>query len=90
MLLDVRRKAGLGDNFYYNNAYESMNDRIKKIIRQVKRDAYPSRNAERYCSLNEVVDIYKKMKDVTRRNIHQAIIDEGPYKLNDLKVNPSE
>jgi hypothetical protein len=37
MLLSVRRSAGLKENFFYNNASESMNDRIKKRIRQIKK-----------------------------------------------------
>ena len=71
-----------------------MHDRIRKRIRQKKRDACPSGETERYCSLNEVVEIYKEIRDNTRGNIHRAIIDQRPYKLisgpNDIKVNPSE
>jgi hypothetical protein len=83
MLLSVRRNAGLGDNFYYNNASESMNDRIKKRIRQNKRDAEPSGKTDTVCSLSEIVDVYKEIVNECRRNIHRAVIDLGPYKLDE-------
>jgi len=87
MLFSIRRNAGLGDNFYYNNSSESMNDRLKKRIRQIKRDAQPSGNAEIYCSLSEMVDVYKELVDECRRNIHRAIIDLGPYRLDESVAN---
>lgn len=68
MLLDIRRRAGLGDNFYYNNASESMHDRIKKRIRQIKNDVCPSGNPDMFCSLTELVEIYKEITDECRRN----------------------
>jgi hypothetical protein len=94
MLLPVRRNAGLGDNFYYNNASESMHDRIKKRIRQIKRDANPSGNTDVICSLTEMVEIYQEITEECRRNVHRAIIDQGPYKLDDsiayIQVSPSD
>ena len=37
MILKIRRQVGLGDNFFYNNANESMNRRIKQRIEQIKK-----------------------------------------------------
>jgi len=92
MLIEIRRKAGLGDNFFYNNASESMNDRIKKRIRQTKQDSNPSGHTDVNCTLSEMVKVYKEVVDECRRNIQRAIIDLGPYRLDDsvshFKVAP--
>ena len=45
MILKIRRQVGLGNNFFYNNANESMNRRIKQRIEQIKNNREKSGTA---------------------------------------------
>ena len=72
MIKSVREKVGLGENFFYDNGPESMNDRIKK------RKGKGSRNL----SWTECVDLLQSLSEEQERNAERALIDEGPYRLN--------
>ncbi|XP_044172029.1 uncharacterized protein LOC114969154 isoform X1 [Acropora millepora] len=72
MIKSVREKVGLGENFFYGNGPESMNDRIKK------RKGKGSRNL----SWTECVDLLQSLSEEQERNAERALIDEGPYRLN--------
>lgn len=72
MLLPLRRKAGLGDNFYYNNRSESLNERIKQRIRQNKRDDDTPQSRSRLSSLVETTSVYREIaKECRRKSIEQ-------------------
>ena len=92
MILQARRAAGLGDEFFYDNATESINHRFKVHIRQSKEvvDLTGSRNLD--CTLFEACQIYNGMLEETRRNIHRAVLGQGPYRLapdhSSLRVDP--
>lgn len=81
MILTIRRQVGLGDNFFYNNANESMNRRIKQRIEQIKKNNEKCGRANLECTLTEIVDIYKSYVNEVRRNIRRAVLDLGPYTL---------
>ena len=72
MIKSVREKVGLGENVFYDNDPESMNDRIKK------RKGKGSRNL----SWTECVDLLQSLSEEHERNVERALIDEGPYWLS--------
>ena len=92
MILQARREAGLGDEFFYNNVTESINHRFKVHIRQSKEviNLTGSRNLD--CTLFESCQIYNGMLEETRRNMHRATLGEGPYRLapeySSFRVDP--
>ena len=59
MLVSVRRSAGLGDNFYYNNAPESINSSLKKEITKQKQHSSPGKPSK--CSYGEFVNIVETL-----------------------------
>ena len=81
MNITIRRQAGLGDSFFYNNANEGMNRGIKQRIKQIKKNNEQCGTANLECSLTEIVDIYKEYVSEVRRNIQRAVLELGPYTL---------
>ena len=79
MLLPVRRSAGIGDNFYFNNCPESMNSCLKKEIDHQKKAASPGKSSK--CSYSEFTDIAKNFVGKYRRNVHRALVGDSPYIL---------
>ena len=59
MPLPVRRSAGIGDNFYFNNCPKSMNSCVKKEIDHQKKAASPGKSSK--CLYSEFTDIAKKL-----------------------------
>ncbi|CAB4003812.1 Hypothetical predicted protein [Paramuricea clavata] len=92
MLLPVRRSAGLGDNFYFNNCPESMNSCLKKEIDHQKKSSNPGESSK--CSYSEFAEIAQKFVEKYRRNIHRAILGDSPYVLapecTDLEVSKEQ
>ena len=88
MLLFIRRSAGLGDNFYYNNSSESINSSLKKEIAKQKQRSSPGKPSK--CSYGEFIDIAETFVGKYRRNVHRAVKGDGPYQLarkfSDLEV----
>lgn len=68
----VREKVGLGENSFYDNDPESMNDRIKS------RKGKGTRNL----SWTECVDLLQGLSEEQERNGERVLIDEGPYRLS--------
>ena len=81
MILSVRRQAGLGDEFFFDNASESINHRYKVSIRNKKATCGPTGARGLNYSMAEAGTIYHNMLEQTRRNIHRAVIALGPYHL---------
>lgn len=92
MLLPVRKSAGLGDNFYFNNCPESMNSCLKKEIDHQKKSSNPGESSK--CSYSEFAEIAQKFVEKYRRNIHRAILGDSPYMLApecaDLEVSKEQ
>ena len=84
MIKPVRERIGLGENFFYNNDPESMNDRIKK--RKGK--------GSRKLSWTECVDLLQGLAEEQARNGERALINEGPYQLSagfaHMKITPEK
>ena len=72
MIKPVRERVGLGENFFYNNDPESMNDRIKKRKGQ----------GSRKLSWTECVDLLQSLVEEQARNEERALMKEGPYRLS--------
>ena len=66
----VREKVGLGENFFYDNDPESMNDRIKK------RKGKGSRKLQ----WADCVDLLQQLSLEQQGNAERARIKEGPYR----------
>lgn len=79
MLVSIRRSAGLGDNFYYNNGSESINSSLKKEIDKQKQHSSPGKPSK--CSYGEFIDIAGNFVGKYRRNVHRAVKGDGPYQL---------
>lgn len=69
MILSVRRKAGLGDNFFFDNASESINHWYKVSIRNEKATCYPTGVRGLDFSMPEAGKIHHNMLEQTRRKI---------------------
>ena len=72
MIKPVRERVGLGENFFYNNDPESMNDRIKK----------GKGKDSRKLSWTECIDLLQSLAEEQARNGERALINEGPYQLS--------
>ena len=93
MILPVRREAGFGDEFFYDNAMESINREFKTKIREQKTSTKVSGHKALNCTWVEAVNVYGNMLEETRRNIHRALIDKSLYRLGrdyqQLRVEPT-
>ena len=81
MLKPVRNICGLGDKFFYNNRPESLHSKYKLQIRQQKLQKSTVGIPERKCTWSDAADQYKGMVNRVKRNVHRAIIGEGPYQF---------
>lgn len=73
MISPVRRRAGLGENFFFNNAAESKHKRIKDRKKQLY--------GERKLTWTETVDLIKGISEEEERNVERAIVGEGPFRV---------
>lgn len=82
LLYPVRRNVGLGYDFYYNNANESINNLAKR-----------KKDYKRCKDIVEFTEEVREIKDIQQRNVERAVIGEGPYRLcnnyaKELEVDP--
>lgn len=82
MLSPVRKKIGLKDNFYYNNAEECSHFKYKCKLREHKAVTSTGYGRDIHVSWVTAITVYKKMVDEVRENIRLAVIGRGPYKLS--------
>ena len=80
MILPIRRAAGLGDKFFYNNSTESINSSLKSEVEQSKHATAPGKPSK--CSYGEFVSIAEEFVNRYRRNVHRGVVGDGPYKLS--------
>ena len=62
---------GLGYDFFYNNANESVNEVIKKEAERKKKGWI------------DCIEVIRSITDRQERNVQRAIVDQGPYKLKE-------
>lgn len=82
ILLPVRRKAALNDEFFYNNVQESWNAVFKGKIREKKVLEGIGSRRELKCSWSEGIKLYKDSVLNARRDIQNAVLGKGPFSLN--------
>ena len=78
----VRGDVGLGYDFYYNNANESISNSVKW-----------KKDYKRCKEIVEFTEEVREIKDIQQRNVERAVIGEGPYRLRnsyakELEVDP--
>ena len=92
MLLPTRRRAGLRDEFFYNNAQESSNFVYKSKIREKKVVESTGCRPNLKCTWSEAIILYKNLVLQSRRDIQHAVLGKGPYTISnsykDLVVTP--
>ena len=81
MLLHVRRSAGLGDEFFYNNGQECSNFKYKSKIREKKMQHSTGYRPSMKCTWEEAIVIYKDMVEEVNREKQRAVIGKGSYQL---------
>lgn len=82
MLLGVRRKAGLGDEFFYNNAQECSNFKYKSKIRESKVGKASGYRPTMKCTWVEAIKIYKCMIEEVNRDKAGALLRKGQFLLS--------
>ena len=76
MILPIRRAAGLGDKFFYNNSTESINSSLKREVEQSKHATAPGKASK--CSYGDFVSIAEEFVNRYRRNVHRGVVGDGP------------
>ena len=82
MLSPVRKKIGLKENFYYNNAEECSHFKYKCKLREHKAVTSTGYGRDIHVSWGTAIKVYKCMVDEVRENIRLAVIGKGPYRLS--------
>ncbi|KAK3704120.1 hypothetical protein QZH41_006809 [Actinostola sp. cb2023] len=82
MLLHVRRRAGLEDDFFYNNGQECSNFKYKSKIREQKMEHATGYRPKIKCTWVEAITIYKEMVEEVNRNKQRSVLKKGPYLLS--------
>ena len=80
MILPIRRTAGLGDKFFYNNSTESINSSLKSEVEQSKHATAPGKPSK--CSYGKFVSIAEGFANRYRCDVHGGVVGDGPYKLS--------
>ena len=81
MLLPVRRRAGLNDEFYYNNSQESSHASFKGKIKENKVVKGVGYSPDMKCSWSEAINLYKGFVSYAKRDVHRVVLGKGPYSL---------
>ncbi|XP_031553337.1 uncharacterized protein LOC116290448 [Actinia tenebrosa] len=82
MLLGARRKAGLGDEFFYNNAQECSNFKYKSKIRESKFENATGYRPSMKCTWVEAIKIYGSMVEEVNREKERALLRKGQFLLS--------
>ena len=72
MVLPVRRRAGLNDEFFYNNAQESSNFVYKSKIKEKKVVEGSGYRPDPKCTWSEAITVYGNLVKQSRRDIQRA------------------
>lgn len=82
MLLPVRRRAGLQNEFFYNNAQESSNFVLKSKIQEKKVVEGTGYRPDLKCTWSEGIAVYRGLVQQSKRDIQRAVLGIGPYDLS--------
>lgn len=81
MLLSTRRKAGLNDEFFYNNAQDCSNFKYKSKILEEKMNTSPSYRPHVKCTWTEALVLYRKLIEEVNRDKQHAVLKKGSLVL---------
>ena len=83
MLLSTRRKAGLKDKFFYNNAQECSNFKYKSKIKEAKVSTTPGYCPNLKCTSTEALVTYRKLVEEASRDKQRAVLQKGSFVLSE-------
>ena len=83
MLLSTRRKAGLNDEFFYNNAQECSNFKYKSKILEEKMNTSPGYCPRVKCTWTEALVLYRNLVEEVNRDKQRAVLRKGSFVLAD-------
>lgn len=78
-LLPTRRKAGLKDDFFYNNAQECSNFKYKCKIKEAKVTSTPGYRPNLKCTWTEGLLLYRKLVEEASREKQRAVLQKGSF-----------
>ena len=79
MLLSNRRKAGLGDDFFFNNVQECSNFKYKSKILEEKMSTTSGYRPRVKCSWTEALVLYRRIVEEVNRDKQRAAIQKGSF-----------
>lgn len=82
MLLSTRRKAGLKDEFFYNNAQECSNFKYKSKIQEAKVSTTPGYCPNLRSTWTEALVTYRKLVEEANRDKQRAVLQKGSFVLS--------
>ena len=83
MLLSTRRKAGLSDELFYNNAQECSNFKYKSKILEEKMNTTPGYRPHVKCTWTEALVLYRKLVEEVNRDKQRAVLRKGSFVFTD-------
>lgn len=83
MLLSTRRKAGLKDEFFYNNAQECSNFKYKSKIQEAKVSTTPGYCPNLRSTWTEALVTYRKLVEEANRDKQRAELQKGSFVLSE-------
>ncbi|XP_068744815.1 uncharacterized protein [Montipora capricornis] len=83
MLLSTRRKAGLGDEFFFNNAQECSNFKYKCKILEEKMSTTSGYRPRVKCSWTEAIVLYRRLVEEVNRDKQRAVLQKGSFVLTE-------
>ena len=83
MLLSTGKKAGLDDEFFYNNAQECSNFKYKSKILEEKMNTSPGYRPHVKCTWTEALVLYRNLVEEVNRDKQRAVLRKGSFVLAD-------
>ena len=82
MLLPIRRRAGLNDEFFYNNTQECSNAAFKGKVKESKALETAGYRPLFKGTWSEAIKIYRECVLQAQRDINRPVFGKGPDALN--------
>ena len=79
MLLPMRRKAGLKDEFFFNNAQECSNFKYKSKIKEAKVMTTAGYRPNLKCTWTGALVMYRKLVEERSRDKQRAVLQTGSF-----------
>ena len=89
MLLSTRRRAGLKDKFFYNNAQECSNFKYKSKIKEAKVSTTPGYRPNLKCMWSEALVTFRRLVEEASRDKQRAVLQKGSFVLSEQHTSTS-